>query len=188
MSQTTILAAKDTHFENILASYLDEGKVKLSPLEEQMKQRWMAAFSLLLNFHSREQAVKVLQGQFPDISQATAYRDINRALALFGDVTKSQKEGWRYIIFEYNQKLFQMATKEKNLETMGKCLDRMIKLADLDKEENAFDPDKLRAQIYEISLPKGLEKAMMTMLSKGSVDLNNFGAQDIEFEDVSNEE
>lgn len=185
MSQTTLLAAKDTHFENILASYLDEKKVTLTPLEEDMKQRWMAAFSLLLNFHSREQAVKVLQGQFPDISQATAYRDINRALALFGDVTKSQKEGWRYIIFEYNQKLFQMATKDKNLESMGKCLDRMIKLADLDKEDSQFNPDKLRAQMYEISLHPAVQKAFMTMINKGVVDLNNFEAQDTPFEDVT---
>ena len=131
------LDTKDTHFENVLASYLDETKIVLSPLEEEMKKRWETAFSLLLNWHGREQAVKILKEQF-DISLATAYRDINRALSLFGDITKSRKEGWRYIIFEYNQKLFQMATKDKNLETMGKCLDRMIKLADLDKERCCF--------------------------------------------------
>ncbi|MAF36466.1 hypothetical protein CL622_05110 [archaeon] len=185
-SHLTELGKKDTHFENILASYLDEGKIVLSPLEEDMKKRWEAAFSLLLNFHSREQAVKVLKQQFGG-SLATAYRDINRALALFGDITKSRKEGWRYIIFEYNQKLFQMATKEKNLESMGKCLDRMIKLADLDKEEANFNPEKLQAQVYEISLPKALEKAVLTMLSKGVVDFNNFQAQDVEFEEVPNE-
>lgn len=185
--EVSLLAQKDTHFENILASYIDEKNIVLSPLEEDMKKRWMAAFSLLLNFHSREQAVKVLQQQFDGISQATAYRDINRALALFGDVTKSQKEGWRYIIFEYNQKLFQMATKDKHLEAMGKCLDRMIKLADLDKEESNFNPEKLRAQEYNISVPKMMEKMIMSLLSKGSVDLNNFAAQDIPYEDVKNE-
>ena len=175
---------KDTHFENILASYLEETRVVLSPLEEEMKKRWEAAFSLLLNFHSREQTVKVLMNQFGGISLATAYRDINRALSLFGDITKSRKEGWRYIIFEYNQKLFQMATKDKNLETMGKCLDRMIKLADLDKEESAFNPEKLQAQIYDITLPKAVQKALMVMLGKGVVNLNDYGTQDVTYEDV----
>ena len=180
------LTSQDSHFENILASYLDEKTIKLSPLEEEMKKRWEAAFSLLLNFHSREQAVKVLKQQFGG-SMATAYRDINRALALYGDITKSRKEGWRYIIFEYNQKLFQMATKEKNLESMGKCLDRMIKLAELDKEESSFNPEKLQAQIYDISLPKTLEKALMTMVSKGVIDFNNYETQEVPFVELKDE-
>ena len=178
------LESKDSHFENILASYLEETRIKLSSKEEDMKKRWETAFSLLLNFHSREQAVKVLRQQFDGISLATAYRDINRALSLFGDITKSRKEGWRYIIFEYNQKLFQMATKDKQLDVMGKCLDRMIKLADLDKEESAFNPEKLQAQIYDINLPKEVEKAFMVMISKGVVDFNDYGAEDVPFEEV----
>lgn len=185
MSSVLTLDTKDTHFENVLASYLDETKIKLSPTEEDMKKRWETAFSLLLNWHGREQAVKILVGQF-NISLATAYRDINRALSLFGDITQSRKEGWRYIIFEYNQKLFQMATKDKNLETMGKCLDRMIKLADLDKEESNFNPEKLQAQIYDISIPKTVEKALLSVLSKGVVDFNNY-AVDVPHEDVKDE-
>jgi len=178
------LNISDTHFENILASYLEEKQITLSPLEEEMKKRWEAAFSCLLNFHSREQTVKVLMGQFGGISMATAYRDINRALSLFGDITKSRKEGWRYIIFEYNQKLFQMATKDKNLETMGKCLDRMIKLADLDKEESPFNLEKLQAQTYNISLPKAVEAAFKVMIAKGVIDFNNYQVQDVPFEEI----
>ena len=180
------LDTKDTHFENVLASYLDETKIVLSPLEEEMKKRWETAFSLLLNWHGREQAVKILKEQF-DISLATAYRDINRALSLFGDITKSRKEGWRYIIFEYNQKLFQMATKDKNLETMGKCLDRMIKLADLDKEDAVFNPEKLQAQVYEIGISKSVETVLKAVLSKGVVDFNNY-AEEVPFEEVKDEE
>jgi len=92
MSNTLAISNKDTHFEKVLPSYLDDSRIVLSPLEEGMKKRWEAAFSLLLNFKSREQAVKILQQQFGG-SLATAYRDINHALALFGDITKSRKEG-----------------------------------------------------------------------------------------------
>lgn len=186
MSNTLAISNKDTHFEKVLASYLDENRISLSPLEDEMKNRWETAFSLLLNFHSREQAVKVLRQQY-NISLATAYRDINNALALYGDITKSRKEGWRYVIFEYNQKLFQMATKEKALDTMGRCLDRMIKLADLDKEEASFNPEKLQAQIYNISLPKILQTALSKMINKGIVDFNDYDVEDTPFEDVSDE-
>jgi predicted DNA-binding transcriptional regulator YafY len=186
MSSVVTLDTKDTHFENVLASYLDESKIILSKPEEAMKQRWETAFSLLLNFKGREQAVKILKQQF-NVSMATAYRDINRALSLFGDITQSRKEGWRYIIFEYNQKLFQMATKDKNLETMGKCLDRMIKLADLDKEESAFNPEKLNAQIYNINVSKEVKSALMTVLKTGVVDFNNY-AVDVPHEEIKNEE
>jgi len=181
---TNSLITKDSHFEKILASYIDEGKITLTPLEEEMKKRWEAAFSLLLNFHSREQCVKVLQQQFGG-SMATAYRDINRALALFGDVTQTRKEGMRYIIFEYNQKLFQMATKDKNLEAMGKCLDRMIKLSDLDKDDALFDPDKIKAQSYDIIISKQMEKALIKALSKGPIDMNNLEAEDIPHEPIT---
>ena len=105
----------DTNFETILASFLDEESVELTDFQQKMKERIMTSFSLLLNWHSREQAAKVLMQQF-DISQATAYRDIGNALRIYGDINKASKEGMRYIIFEYNQKLLQLATKEKNLE------------------------------------------------------------------------
>jgi len=174
---------QDPHFEKILASYLKDEKVILSDLEKEMKQRWEVAFSLLLNYHSREQAVKVLKERH-DCSLATAYRDINNALALFGDITKSRKEGWRYVIFEYNQNLFQMATKKKDLEVMGKCLDRMIKLSDLDKDDFAFDPEKIKSQTYDIVLSDALKVPLMKMLHKGVVNMNNLEVEDIPHEPI----
>lgn len=170
-------------FENILASYLDEKTIVLSDKENELKKRWEAAFSFLLNFHSREQATKKLMALF-DISMAAAYRDISNALQLFGDINKSRKEGWRYVIFEYNQTLFQMATKDKQLEVMGKCLDRMIKLAELDKEEGSFNPDKLLNMNITIGVSAAFQSAVKAMNKRGVVDLNNFAVEDIEHEDL----
>ncbi len=181
-----LIAKNDTHFENILASYLNEGSVELSKFEEEMKARIKTSFSLLLNFHSREQAASVLQQQF-DISQATAYRDIGRALRIYGDINKASKEGMRYIIFEYNQKLLQLATKEKNLEQMGRSLDRMIKLAELDKEDSIVNLEKLANLDITINISKGSEKQLKEMSKKGVVDLNNWEYQDAEWEEVKEE-
>lgn len=179
----SIVAKTDTHFESILASFLNEGSVTLSPFEQEMKERIKTAFSLLLNFHSRQQASSVMMQQF-DISQATAYRDIGNALKIYGDINKASKEGMRYIIFEYNQKLLQLATKDKNLEQMGRALDRMIKLAELDKEENLVNLEKLAAMDITINISKGAEKQLKEMSKDGVVDLNNWEADDADWEEV----
>jgi len=81
-----------------------------------------------------------------------------------------------------------MAIKAKDQNAMGRCLDRMIKLADLDKEDAAFNPEKLQAQIYEISLPKKLQNVLTKMIKKGVVDFNDYEAEDVEFEDVKDED
>src|SRR5699024_2669092 len=114
----------------------------------------------------------------------TAYRDIGNALRIYGDINKASKEGMRYIIFEYNQKLLQLATKEKNLEQMGRSLDRMIKLAELDKDETLVNLEKLANLDITISIGKKAEKAIIAQNEKGVVDLNDFDAEEIEYEDV----
>ena len=184
--ELSLITKGDTHFDKVLASFLNEGSVELSPFQIEMKNRIKTAFSLLLNFHSREQAANVLKDQF-DISQATAYRDIGNALRIYGDINKASKEGMRYIIFEYNQKLLQLATKEKNLEQMGRALDRMIKLAELDKDETLVNLEKLANLDITISIGKKAEKAIIAQNEKGVVDLNDFDAEDVDFEDLTEE-
>lgn len=180
--ELALTTTNDSHFEKILGSFLNDG-VELSPFQTEMKNRIKTSFSLLLNWHSREQAAKVLMEQF-DISQATAYRDIGNALKIYGDINRASKEGMRYIIFEYNQKHLQLATKEKNLEQMGKAIDRMIKLAELDKEENLVNLEKLANMDITISIGKKAEKAIVESNRKGVVDLNDFEAEDISYENV----
>jgi len=186
LKKLALTTTQDSHFEKILASYLNEG-IQLSPFQLDMKNRIKTSFSLLLNWHSREQAAKVLQEQF-DISQATAYRDIGNALKIYGDLNKASKEGMRYIILEYNQKLLQLATKEKNLAEMGKALDRMIKLAELDKEENLVNLEKLANMDITITIGKKAEKAIVESNSKGVVDLNDMEAEDISYETIEEED
>lgn len=123
-----------------------------------------------------------------DVSQATAYRDIGNALKIYGDINKASKEGMRYIIFEYNQKGLQLALKEKNLTEYGRYLDRMIKLAELDKEENLVNLEKLAAMDITINISKGAEKQLKEMSKNGVVDLNNWAADDAEWEEVKPEE
>lgn len=181
-----VISNDNTPFERISASYYDS-KIALSEKDEELKKRWEAAFSSLLSFYSTEQTAKK-QVQLFNISLATAYRDVVNALSLFGDIHKSRKEGWRHIIAEYNTTLFQMATKEKDMDIMGKCLDRMIKLRELDKEDSLFNPEKLAAMSIEIKVSSGTDRALRQMIKKGVVNLNDFEVEDISYEDVEDEE
>lgn len=172
-----------THFEKILAYYLNDNGIELSEKEEELKNRWDTAFSLLLEWRSREQAVNALMQKF-DISKVTAYSDVQNALNLFGDITKSSREGWRFLLFEYNQKTLQLALKDKNLEMVDKCLSRMERLSDLNKDLTDFNPEKLEALDILIGISKRDKAIIQDKLNKGLVDLNDVEAEDIPFEEV----
>lgn len=177
-----------TPFERIAASYLqDDGdNHSLSERDQDLKTRWEAAFSFILNWKSREKTVKLMMQKF-DISKASAYRDIANALSLYGDITASRREGWRYVIFEYNQKLLNKSYKRHEWKIVDKCLDRMMKLADLDKEDAPFNPDKLKAINIDIHIPGSMERALNKIISKGVVDFNELPAQDTEYETLEDE-
>ena len=53
----------------------------LTPKHEEIRQRLSAAFALLTNYHSIQQAIPLLKEQY-DYSEASAYRDINDAIKL----------------------------------------------------------------------------------------------------------
>lgn len=171
---------KTTTFEKIFAWYVDKGNtIILSDKEEEQRKRWEAAFSLLCNFHSIEDARPVLEKQF-NISSAQAYRDIKNAINLFGDVTKSEKEGYRHIIFQYSMKVFQMASRDRNIMEMNKAISNMIKIKGLDREDPDFiDPSKVEPHEYRITVPTKVKKELQKLLEDGYVDLS----EDIEEDD-----
>lgn len=157
--------------ERIWAFYLDSETVALTDKEEEIRQRWSACFSLLTQYHSIQQAVQVMQSQF-QISEAQAYRDARAAMELFGDVTKSDKEAYRHILFEYAMKIFQLAASKNDMTEMNKALNSMIKIKGLDKEESDI-PDfaNMIPHTYEIVLPKEQMKLLQDMSKTGLINI-----------------
>lgn len=187
-TSTSILKRRDTTFDRIFAHYIDPEKNKISEKEEEIRKRWSAAFSLLLNYHSPEQAVPVLENEFK-ISKAQAYRDIRNAMNLFGDVHRSDKEGKRYILYEYSMKLLQMAIKKGDLEAWGRSIDRLMKLARLESDDQEMvNPDKIQSHEYKLVLPKELRDQLQMMISQGYLDLSEAHTMDIPFEEVPESE
>jgi len=162
---------------------------ELSEKHEEMRRRLSAAFSLLTNYHSIQQAIPVLQEQF-GYSESSAYRDINNAIKLFGNVLKSDKEGHRYIVYEFAVKTFQLAAKNGDHKSMAAATNNMIKLLGLDRDNpDAPDFSKLQpppiVMIYEDQEKARIDAAR----AKGKVDLTEFylneNTIDVEHEEVA---
>lgn len=161
---------KLTSLEKIFLHYTNDRK--LSAAQEEQRNRLEAAFTLLCNYHSPEQAVPILQAKF-DISRPTAYRLIRDATNLFGDVNASNKEGYRHILYEYAMKTYQLAAKNHDHREMNRAVANMIKLKGLDRD----DPDlpdfaKLEQHNYNIVLPANITDFLTSMTKSGSLNLS----------------
>jgi hypothetical protein len=151
----------ETPLDRIRASYLQEGGEKrLSKSDLELREQLQATHALLTQYHSPQQVVKILQERY-QFSQPTAYRRLRDTTELFGDVTKTSKEGVRDMLFEYSMRVFQLAAGRKNefklpdpdLKAMNTAIARMSKLKGLDdKDNNALTPEMLARNTYVVNL------------------------------------
>lgn len=103
-----LLLANSTAIERIFAANVNETVDQLSRADKQMFTELEAAYALILNYHSFEQAWPLLARQF-SFSRATCYRRLRDAQNLFGDLKKVKKEGRRAVLLEFARKLLQLA-------------------------------------------------------------------------------
>ena len=157
--------ATETAFDRILASYLQEGAEKrLSKADLERRGELEAAHALLTQYHSLEQAAKIVAERY-QVSRATAYRRCNEAIRLFGDVTRAYKDGIRHILYEMSMRVFQLAASKKTTNFLGKveaapdlkamnaAIKNMAMLKGLDKEDtNALTPDMLAHKTYVVNI------------------------------------
>lgn len=151
----------ETAFDRILASYLQEGaEQRLSKADLARRGELEAAHALLTQYHSLEQAAKIVSERY-QVSRATAYRRCNEAIRLFGDVTRAYKDGIRHILYEMSMRVFQLAASRKDeykqaapdLKAMNAAIKNMAMLKGLDKEDtNALTPDMLAHKTYVVNI------------------------------------
>lgn len=177
------LKTGDSSFDKIYAYYKDSTKYPLTPKQTDLKDRWLAAFTLRQNFHSREQAANVLMEKY-EISRAQAYRDLRNTERLFGNVMKADRDGSLAILLEYSHKFLLMAIKAKDLKSIGKALELMGKYAEVDKENGInFNPEKLENKPVRMLIHKGVKNALLSHLSTGVLNLNELTI-DTDFEEI----
>lgn len=145
----------DTRLDRIYNSYIEEdGELSLSDKDREVREQLEAAWGLLVQYHSFEQAVPLLTSRFK-ISRATAYRVINQCTQLFGDVTQVSKQGLRHILYEYSMKVFQLAATQRppDLAAMNRAIKNMAMLKGLDQTDIAgYDAELMEAHTYVMQL------------------------------------
>lgn len=129
-----IKEGKGTLLDKILYSYLDEANIILTPQEEKIRERWARAISLLTNGYSPEKTVPILRKAY-QISVRQAYRDIKSAIAVYGDVTQTSRQGQAQVMYELAYKIYALAMDEGEMGEANKAWKNMYLAQGLDKPE-----------------------------------------------------
>ena len=185
MSTGVIVRQKVTTLDKIRKYYLKgEDSVRLSEKQDEIRQRIYKAWNLLINYHSREQGMKVLMTEY-NCSRAQAYRYVNDALSVFGNPIANQKEAKRYLIEEDLMRLQQRAIKDKDGYLELAVIKQRIKLGGFDKDTDPkYNPEKLQAQTYILKPHPAVLKMIEQFADAGVLDFNNMDVEDIDYADV----
>jgi len=107
-----------TAIERIYAAYIENTLSQLSEVDKTTHAELEAAYALILNYHTFEQAWPLLARQF-DLSRATCYRRLQDSQNLFGDLKKVKKEGRRSVLVEFARKLLQLCLGQRPPDVKG---------------------------------------------------------------------
>jgi hypothetical protein len=193
---------EDDLFDKIQKYYHESGK--LSDKEREICMRYERAFALLCENKIRSVAIQKYIATFdPPISLPLAYKDFKAAEDIFAPMQKYTKDFLRMVIIESamrdiaecERKLNPEDGSEINVKDFGiiqavkdKAEKRIISASGLkDEDVEKFDFAKLQAHIYQINVPKEVEKGFGKMLKKGVVDASELYAEmaeDAHFEDI----
>ena len=185
MSNKSLINTGDTHFDKIWAHYKDPSKFPLTPKQEDLKQRWLAAWTALLKKKSKTKVVKILEETF-DIKRAQAFRDIRNAERLYGNVMKADRAGQMALLHEFAREGFVKALKANDFKAAKGFHKAMMECLGEENDIN-FNPEKLDNKPIKMSIDKEVGSAIVSHLQKGTLDFNNL-AIDIDFQEVNENE
>ena len=86
------------------------------------------------------------------------------------------------------QNLYQMALKKGNEDAAVRALTQLKSLYNFHDTSQKVDPKKLEASVYKMVLPRPAQKMLKKMADNGIMDFMSIGAEDVEWQDVTNEE
>lgn len=189
MSGGLVTKQKVTTLDKIRKYYLKgPDSVVLTEKQEEVRINVYKAWNLLINYHSREQAMRVMISE-TGCSRATAYRYVNDAMSVFGNPVENHTEAKRYLIEEDLKRLQQRAIKAGDGALELAVIKQQIKIGNFDKDlDRNFDPEKLKSQTYILKLHPSVIAAMDKMAEGGVFDFNSVDAEDIPFKEVTDED
>ncbi|MGL4957249.1 MAG: hypothetical protein ACRC9X_08750 [Bacteroidales bacterium] len=136
----------------------EEAQVYLSEKEVEIKKRWFALYTLLLNdpLKSNKEIIIFLRsggnGAFEAVSERTAYIDIERVRTLLGDVKTASKSWVRYVVYENAIHALKLAKDKNDVVGMVMAMNVLGKYFKLDKDEiDAMDWENMPKPNFEPS-------------------------------------
>lgn len=188
MSNLPAFKRGDTSLDKIRAYYADPIKYELTATLEAVRKRLQDVMQLRLNYWSKQKIVTYLKDHY-DIEQAQAYADIRNSELLYGEINETSRKAKMSVLYEFSFQFLQRARERADLKAEAKALELLSKFGGLDEEDNLeFNPEKFEAVTPKISVNKKAYEMFMKMASNGVVDLNDFNATDIDFEEVNDTE
>lgn len=188
MSNLPAFKRGDSSLDKIRAYYADPKKYELSPTLEAVRERLQHVMQLRLNYWSKQKIVTYLKNHY-DIEQAQAYADIRNSELLYGEINETSRKAKQAILYDFSFQFLQRARERGDLKAEAKALELLSKFGGLDEEDNLeFNPEKFEAVTPKLSISNKAMAKFMEMAMKGVVNLNDFNATDIDFEDVTNDE
>lgn len=179
---------KDNNFQRLRAHYLNPEEHPVSETEKDMLDRAVFIYNhRMKGRYSKDQVIRLVQRQF-GTSLATFYRDYELMKSLFGNVDQTDFEMERIFIREGYYDLYIKLQRQGKYEKAGKMLEKYeATLPNVDA--NTVDPEKLKASVYNITLPRDIAKAVKSHIQKeGVFDFNDFETEDIPYELVKEQD
>ena len=181
---------KESMFQRIKASYIDEASVELTPKEVNKKERLEKIWALRINNkYSPNQTIQIIIRDYKNesgkpVSRPTAYRDYAWSMAIFGDVDQLNKAAEKLVVADAYWNIYQKGIKSGNDELSLKALNSYERIMGFDKTESMADLLKYKSVEVKISLSRKQSKALNKFYEAGIADFNNFDADEVDYVDV----
>lgn len=158
--------------------YLGKSDIVLTEDEQKILQRMEEAFSFLRDSKSHTEAVLMLKRRYPEHSKSTLYRDVNAAMALFGDVVSSSKDAIRKLTTDYALNLISRSRAVGDRNNENKALALLAKINGLELEDVEADGAQERVTTPPvIEIPESLQSILLTLPLNGAVNLMELRSQ-----------
>ncbi|MEI7982348.1 MAG: hypothetical protein WCI71_11895 [Bacteroidota bacterium] len=142
----------ETTLERIKLYYLSDN-TQLSEHDEQVRQRWEAAYSMLINQNGIEREVVKMLMKLHNLSEMQAYRDVYNCTRCFGPVRGMDRQALRHMVTQWAIESYRKALVKNDFKAMDKALERIIKANNLDKEDMELpDPSKIQPPVQLLSI------------------------------------
>jgi hypothetical protein len=142
----------ETTLERIRLYYLNEN-AELSVHDQELRERWEAAHSMLINQNSViREVVKMLMKRY-EISDVQAYRDVYNCTRCFGPVRGMDRQSLRNMVTQWAIEDYRKANAMNNFRAKDKALERITKANNLDKEDTELpDPSKIQPPVQLLTI------------------------------------